>query len=214
MKIDGGRTFIDKPEVARRLIHAAIRATLQGECPISVHVAVQSAITLMQEYAKNKGIVLVFDIAAQAKPEFQKGLRDSFKSFYNFMKHGDNDADASIDVTNLTRFNDILILTASFEYHNIFKKTSMQMGLFQMVMFLLHPGILDPGAMQERPEWAEFKKAYEGWGRDEILGDADRMMHQADFQEELSTDKTQLIGEGEGAYYAGNPHRDMFKKIL
>ena len=47
MKIDGGRTYIDKQEVVRRHIHSAVRSTIAGGCPVTNRLVIGAALNVV-----------------------------------------------------------------------------------------------------------------------------------------------------------------------
>ena len=216
MKEIAGRKFIDKQETARRLIHAAIRSSLEGECAISNHVVIGSALALMKEHAEKLGkSTEMMDTEAYAKPEFRDGLRDAIKSFYNFFKHANFDADMSIDVTNMTVFNDFQVFTAICGYQSIYGESTGHMTLFFAAMTILHPTIYDWETIATiAPQTEEARQGFAGWTREQLFDLLAEAARKGPAQEEASEDRDPLIDEGKMGHYDGPPSRDIFKLRL
>ena len=214
MKIEGGRAYIDKQEVARRLIHAAIRATLRGECPITNQVVIGSAITLMREFAQANGGKPMVDFDKFIVPEHAKGFEAAMKSHYNFFKHANHDAEYHHDVSNLTELNDLSIVTAIGEYVSLFKTRSIHMSLYYIYAMVKFPDVLTLPEEFEKSDAFPLLEDLKDYDRDTMLSLLAEFVEQGLLDAEIATDTEQLVRNTSPAYHQGNPHRDMFKRKL
>ncbi|ASR08318.1 hypothetical protein CHY08_15125 [Rhizobium leguminosarum bv. viciae] len=209
-----GRLYVEKQEVARRLLHSAIRNIFNGECPIATHVLIGSATTLMHEYAKANGKDLALDVEKYVHAEFKKGFAQAMKSHYNFFKHANHDADLAIDITNISEVNEVAVYGAIIEYWNIFPDRPHQMQLFFSIATIMYPDLFNWDTLgAEFPEVERHRLELASRSRGELCSLARDALAQGLTQVER-TSETAPIFKTDSAHYDGPPHRDMFKRRL
>ncbi len=169
----------------------------------------------MQEHSEKLDKLWIMDVSAVAKPEFRDGIRDLIKSFYNFFKHANFDADMSIDVTNMTVFNDFQIFIAICGYHSLYGQNTEHMRLFFGAMTILHPSIYDwEAVVKVDPKMEEFSKHFEGWNREQLFDLLAEAFAKGLAKSEADEDRVRLLSEGHMGHYEGPPSRDIFKRRL
>ena len=209
-----GRLYVEKHEVARRLLHSAIRNIFNGECPIATHVLIGSATTLMHEYAEANGIDLALDVEKHVQAEYKKGFAQAMKSHYNFFKHANHDAELAIDITNISEVNEVAVYGAIVEYWNIFSDRPHQMQLFFSIATIIYPDLFNWGSLDaEFPEVKSQRLELANRSRSELFSLARDALAQGLTQVER-TSETAPIFKMVIAHYEGPPHRDMFKRRL
>ncbi|WP_037087153.1 hypothetical protein [Neorhizobium vignae] len=212
MRVEDGRTYVDKEEVARRLIHSSIRNILKRDCALTTHLILGSATTLLQEYAKSIGKGVLIDIDKLVRPEFAKGMKDAMNSHYNFFKHANFDAGLSIDVTNISQSNELEAFRAIVEYWALFEPRTHQMSLYFSVITILYPDLYRWELLEnEKPSTARIRQELAAYGKADTFRLAAKALDLHPFLEEIQEDKQQIYRKAP-PHYDGPPHRDMFKR--
>ena len=114
---------IDKQTAARRLIHAAIRLACQREDPLAIHILIMSAHDLIRDCAEARGKNLENSIQPKIPADQRKEVRDSLKEMHHFLRHAKEDADKTLDDSEVDSFNDALIAVTCQMHKELFHET-------------------------------------------------------------------------------------------
>ena len=114
---------INKQTAARRLIHAAIRLACQREDPLAIHILIMSAHDVIRDCAEARGKHLENSIQPKIPADQRKEVRDSLKEMHHFLRHAKEDADKTLDDSEVDSFNDALIAVTCQMHKELFHET-------------------------------------------------------------------------------------------
>jgi hypothetical protein len=131
--------WIDKFEVARRQIVAAIRLFFEEGDPIVIHTLVASAHQVLVDIGESKGIQSVIKNAKALQGPDAKKYLASINFAFNFIKHADRDGDAKINVTPLLQLTSDFLMDAILLLQLITGKLPIEAKVFWIWFLSTHP---------------------------------------------------------------------------
>lgn len=134
---------VNKQEVARRQINAAIRMTFNGEDPVAVHSVIAAGHRIIRDICEQRGDIesyLRFTdwIAEGHEKEFWSAMNKTA----NFLKHADDDANEILDLDDGEA--DFMIAFASKWYGDLGNMRSIEMNVFAGWWAFQHPKVITP----------------------------------------------------------------------
>lgn len=105
--------MISKADVAHAHTLSAIQGTAVGLDPIAIHLLVMACDEILETIARKKNLTVIADSNVYIVEGHQKEWRDAKRRAYNYFKHADRDADATLekpDRDGLVFLNDVGIL--------------------------------------------------------------------------------------------------------
>lgn len=104
--------WIDKLEVARRQIIAAVRLFFEEGDPVAIHTLVAPAHQVLVDIGEEKGVHGAIKSAKMLQgPDAKKYLK-SINFAFNFMKHADHDGNEKINIAPLSRLTSDFLMDA------------------------------------------------------------------------------------------------------
>ena len=104
--------WIDKLEVARRQIVAAVRLFFEEGDPVAIHTLVAPAHQVLTDIGEEKGVHGAIKSAKALQGPDAKKYLQQINFAFNFMKHADNDADSKINITPLLQLPSDFLMDA------------------------------------------------------------------------------------------------------
>ncbi len=104
--------WIDKLDVARRQIKAAVRLYFREDDPVVIHTVVAAAHQVLFDIGKGEGVTGAIKNSNKLKPEEIQGYIRSINYPFNFFKHADRDSDNRINIGPLLRFTQDFLMDA------------------------------------------------------------------------------------------------------
>jgi len=154
-------TKLNKQEAIRRLIHAAIRMLAAEEDPFAVHLLIQSADKTLIDVAKKLGKELRVDWELFIKDEHHKEFFTLHRAIYNYMKHGDKDANDEIEIEDIQTRNLLDLYALIANYGATYNTKTRHMHLFQIFVLQLYPDlIVAQGAFKDQLKRSNVDSAY------------------------------------------------------
>jgi len=136
---------VNKIDVARRQLDAAIRMTFGGEDPIAVHSVAAAGHQIIRDICKSRGDIDGYHrLTDWLSPGQQKQFWQAINRSANFFKHADKDANAIHEVNE--EETDSLIVVASKWYADLGFTQSLEMRCFAAWFAMCHPETFTPAA--------------------------------------------------------------------
>lgn len=171
MKITQGPALfeIDRQEAFRRVLHFSIRQIVRREDPFGIHLSVQACAQISRDLGKHLGITIA-DISSLLRPEHVKEWMTIYKATYNYLKHADKDADATLAVRDLPSLNRFQTLLNASNYTRLYATTTSHIKLYNVYFASTEPNarkmlqldemiweIIDADeTIKDRSSWSEF----------------------------------------------------------
>jgi hypothetical protein len=131
---------LTKLEGARRLIHTTIRMLWQNEDPIAINLLAQSADSLTSDLLKSKiGRDTIWDSPVIVK-EHKKELLGLLRKPGNFVKHANQDPEATLPVFELYIQAEIATLISIERYRELSNSMTCHMRFYLGYHHVTHPG--------------------------------------------------------------------------
>jgi hypothetical protein len=136
---------VNKMDVARRQLDAAIRMTFAGEDPVAVHTVAAAGHRIIRDICESRGDIAGYQhftdwIASGHEGEFWQAINRSA----NFFKHADKDANTIHEMNEDE--TDFLIVLASKWYGDLGFTQSLEMRCFAGWFAMCHPKSFTPAA--------------------------------------------------------------------
>jgi Domain of unknown function (DUF6538) len=136
---------VNKMDVARRQLDAAIRMTFGGEDPIAIHTVAAAGHRIVRDICKSRGNIEGYrHFTGWLAPGQEKKFWKAINRSANFFKHADNDANTIHEMDE--NETDFLIVLASKWYGDLGFTQSVEMRSFAAWFAMCHPKTFTPAA--------------------------------------------------------------------
>jgi hypothetical protein len=129
---------MEKIEIARRELGAALQLFLDDKCPVSVHVLASAGAEVVEGLVQYRGGKPLLDMVLVANPEYTKrDANDALRKFANAFKHlSKKDGKLRDDAAIIEKFNDeenvAILFKGWLDYGNVEKRLPIEAQLFQL----------------------------------------------------------------------------------
>jgi hypothetical protein len=136
---------VNKMDVARRQLDAAIRMTFHGEDPVAIHSIADAAHKIVRNVCESRHDIPSYRrINDLVKPGRTKEFWAAVNRSGNFFRHADRDATAVHEMDE--EETDFAILHAARWYHDLGFSLTPEMKVFMWWLAMCHPELLTPDA--------------------------------------------------------------------
>jgi hypothetical protein len=162
---------VSKLDAARRQLETAVTLYFDDGDPVSIHTLTAAAHQVIADLSKKRGgRRMIIDVAVEktVRPEKRAEARKIVRAAANFLKHADNDADATLSL--LVSQSEFLLLDAVLQYAELTGEFVPRLRIYA-AWFWLGPGkdFVDPGGAVGLDG---FRKAFAGASKQKFLADA------------------------------------------
>jgi hypothetical protein len=136
---------VNKMDVARRQLDAAIRMTFQGEDPVAIHSIADAAHKIIRNICESRHDITSYSrIKDIVRPGHMREFWAAVNRSGNFFKHADKDTNAIHEMDE--EETDFAIFFAALWYHDLGFSLTPEMKVFMWWVAMCHPEMLMPDA--------------------------------------------------------------------
>ena len=129
---------ITKLEAARRQLVTAIRPFFEGGDSVSVYALGHAAWEVLDALCRHRGLTRFRGEMSGANGLTEQEIKRIANYGRNFFKHANDDPDDTLDEFSDDR-NDHVLLAAAFDYGTLATSKPMEVQVFQLWYFAVHP---------------------------------------------------------------------------
>jgi hypothetical protein len=130
---------LTKVEVAKRQLECAVRLHYRGEDPVPIHTIVAAGFRIVRDLAEQSGETSFWRrFKATFRPRMEKVFWREHVATANFLKHADNDPDATLSPITAER-NEMDLLFACILYPDVAKQLSIEMAIHCWIVNAANP---------------------------------------------------------------------------